>query len=139
MNTEQFHDLMTRLSAAWEAQNTEAGAACFTPDAVYMEPPDQQLFIGHDQLRLYFGALKPGTVMRWLHLWFNEDSQTGAGHYIFSSSGASENAIYGVCVVDIRDERIAFWREFQRRGPAAYDQFFSSQGKTWQWSIANYP
>jgi ketosteroid isomerase-like protein len=129
---------MTRLAQAWEAQNTPAALECFTPDAVYMEPPDAQLYVGHDQLRAYFGALKPGTQMQFHALWFDEAAQSGAGEFSFGVAG-KERADHGVVVVVLRDDRIATWREYHRKGPADFAAFSSSEGKTWQWHIGNYP
>jgi ketosteroid isomerase-like protein len=134
----EFRELLERLARAWSTQDTELGLSCFHEDAVYMEPPDLQLFLGHDQLRPYFAALTPGTFMRFEVIAFDETAQVGAGEYTF---GSEEDAIadHGVAVVDVRDGRIAFWREYQRKGPAAFDSFVATEGKSWQWHIGNYP
>ena len=138
MNTLEFRVLMERLARAWSTQDTELGLSCFTEGAVYMEPPDVQLYAGHDELRPYFAALTPGTYLRFHALMFDEDSQVGAGEYSFGSEG--ETIVdHGVAVVEIEDGRIAFWREYQRKGPAAFDDFVGRDGKTWQWHIGNYP
>ena len=129
---------MQQLANAWSSQDTEAGVACFSEDALYIEPPDIQYYRGHDQLRPYFAALKPGTFMRFHHLWFDEDSQTGAGEYSFGMEGRRQ-ADHGIVVVEVQDGRIAFWREYQRKGPARFDQFIGIEGKAWQWHIGNYP
>ena len=52
---------MNRLAQGWSQQKTDQALACFTEEAIYMEPPDTQFYKGHSQLRPYFGALKPGT------------------------------------------------------------------------------
>lgn len=49
-----FQELMQQLATGWSSQNTELALACFTEDAVYMEPPDSQLFLGHAHLRPIF-------------------------------------------------------------------------------------
>ncbi len=138
LDLEGFRDLMEALADAWSRQDTEAGLACFTPDAVYMEPPDEQIYLGHEQLRPYFAALQPGTFMRFHHLWFDAARQVGAGEYTFGAEGAA-NADHGVAVVEIRAGRIAHWREYQRKGPAGFDDFVSVEGKDWRWHIGNYP
>jgi hypothetical protein len=111
---------------------------CFTLDAIYTEPPDIQYFAGQEQLRAYFGALKPGTSMVFQHLWFDESTQTGVGEFSFGIWGR-EQATHGVCVVELRGGQIARWREYQRRGPFAFAEFIATEGKTWQWHIGNYP
>ena len=64
MNGEGFHELLERLGRAWSTQDTELGLSCFAEDASYTEPPDIQLYSGHEQLRPYFAALTPGTFMQ---------------------------------------------------------------------------
>ena len=129
---------MNRLADGWSRQNTEQALSCFSEDAIYMEPPEIQFFEGHDQLRPYFAALKPGTFMRFHNLWFDESRQVGAGEYSFGEAGDAQ-VDHGVVVVELRDGRIAFWREYQQKGPAAFDRFLDKNGKEWKWTIKNYP
>lgn len=129
---------MEQLAGGWREQDTERALACFTPDAIYSEPPDIQIYRGHAQLRPYFAALKPGTLMSFEHLWFDEDSQTGAGEYTFGSRGA-DLADHGVAIVELRDGQIAVWREYQRKGPLDFKEFKAVEGKQWLWHVGNYP
>lgn len=138
LNTARFRQLMEQLARGWSEQNTELALACFASDAVYMEPPDIQLYIGHDQLRPYFAALPTGTSMRFHHLWFDGEGQVGAGEYSFAMGGQSQ-ADHGVAVVELRNGLIAFWREYQRKGPSPFSDFLSVDGKEWQWDAGNYP
>lgn len=138
LNTREFQTLMGQLARAWSQQDTEAALACFTQDAVYIEPPDIQFYTGQEQLRPYFAALKPGTFMRFHNLWFNEPDQVGAGEYSFGVSGHA-TADHGIIVVELRDRKIASWREYQRQGPSGFQDFIATTGKTWQWHIGNYP
>jgi hypothetical protein len=138
LNTQEFQTLMEKLARAWSQQDTESALDCFREDAIYIEPPDLQLYQGHQQLRPYFAALQPGTWMRFHHLWFDEARQVGAGEYSFGSEG-QPTADHGVAVVELQDGRIAFWREYQRKGPPAFQDFIEIRNKTWQWHIGNYP
>lgn len=133
-----FRALVGRLAGAWGLQDTEAGLECFCPDAVYMEPPDIQLYLGHAQLRPYFAALQPGTYLRLHEIWFDAARQTGALEYSFGREGRP-TADHGVAVLELRGGRIAFWREYQHKGPSAFADFVAVGGKTWQWHIGNYP
>jgi ketosteroid isomerase-like protein len=128
---------MSRLADAWSTQDTEAGVQCFTEDATYMEPPDAQLFVGHDQLRTYFGALAPGTSMRWTGLWFDDETQSGAGEFVFGEAGDSI-VDHGVAIVDLRDGRIRSWREYLTKGPASQEDFLALEGRSWKWHIGRY-
>ena len=69
---------------------------------------------------------------------FDEDAQVGAGEYAFGSEG-EDTADHGVAVVELENGRIRFWREYQRKGPAAVEEFLRVDGKRWQWHIGNYP
>lgn len=138
LSADGFVSLMERLADAWSRQDTDRGIECFTEDAVYMQPPAEQLFRGRAELRKYFGALKPGTTMKFHHLAFDERTQRGFGEFTFGSVGAAK-ADHGVTVVEVREGRIASWREYFNEGPAAFPDFIAQEGKSWKWTIENYP
>jgi hypothetical protein len=89
-------------------------------------------------LRPYFAALKPGTFMQFHNLWFDEARQIGAGEYSFGERN-EPTADHGVVVVELRDGRVAFWREYQQKGPTSFEQFLDTKDKPWRWTIENYP
>jgi hypothetical protein len=134
----QFTVLMQRLASAWNEQDTEATVACFTSDAIYMQPPDVQFFTGHEQLRAYFGVLKPGTYLRYQNLWFDEAKQVGCAEFSFGVEGKLK-ADHGTIIVGLRDGLISHWREYVQKGDASFAEFIAHTGKTWQWHIGNYP
>jgi hypothetical protein len=138
LSLQTFFQLMTRLAEAWSTQDTEAALACFCKDAIYMEPPDVQFYLGHQQLRPYFAALQPGIYMTFHNLCFNEATQIGMGEFTFGMSG-KETADVGVVVVELQNGRIKKWREYPRKGPADFEQFRVHEGKEFEWHIGNYP
>lgn len=138
ISREQFSGLLEDVARAWEGESPESAAEIFTPDALYMQPPDVQLFRGTEQLEKYFGAVEPGTYLRWHHVWFDPASQVGGGEFTFGRVGR-ETATHGVAVVRVRDSRIARWHEYLQTGPASRDDFLDPEGKTWKWHIGNYP
>jgi hypothetical protein len=97
-----------------------------------------QLFVGHKQLRAYFEALEAGTFLRYENLWFDEESQTGAAEFAFGLQG-QDVVDRGAIVVVVHDGVITHWREYHRKGPADFNEFVATEGKTWQWHIGNYP
>lgn len=133
-----FDLLLDTLARAWETQDTATAVNLFTVDAIYMQPPDVQLFVGQAQLASYFGALQPGTSMRWHNVWFDVPTQVGAGEFTFGTVG-EENATHGVAVLRLRDGRISSWHEYLQAGPSARETFLSTTGKAWTWHIGNYP
>jgi ketosteroid isomerase-like protein len=137
VTSSEFRELLERLARAWSTPDTELALSCFTDDAVYMEPPDVQLFVGHEQLRPYFATLTT-EQMRFHTIAFDEEAQRGAGEFTFGSEDAAERD-HGVAIVEVADGRIAAWREYLRKGPASFDEFTAVDGKTWQWHTGNYP
>jgi hypothetical protein len=124
---------MTTLAEAWSRQDTQLALGCFTTDAVYMQPPDLQLYRGRAELEKLFGALRPGTFMTFHNLAFDAAAQVGFGEFSFGGSGAAR-ADHGVVVVTLREGRIAFWREYFQEGPASFNDFVSVEGKKWKWT-----
>jgi uncharacterized protein YciI len=138
LDAKGFRELMHKVEHGWSTQDTERALSAFAKDAVYMEPPNLQLYRGHAELRRYFGALTAGYFMRFHRLFFDEASQSGGGEYSFGEEG-DKTADHGTVVVELRDGKIAFWREYQRKGPMPFEAFASPEGKNWQWTIENYP
>jgi hypothetical protein len=68
----------------------------------------------------------------------DETGRVGAGEYSFGAA-ADPTADHGVAVVELEDQRIAFWREYQRKGPTPFSEFIERDRKVWQWHIGNYP
>lgn len=134
----EFELLLHRLADSWADLDNTAAALCFTEDAVYMEPPDVQLFVGRDELTAYFSPLTAGTYLAFHGIWFDEPSQTGAAEFSFGVSGA-ETADHGVVVVGMRHDLIASWREYPRKGPASFTRFTARSDKDWLWNSSNYP
>jgi hypothetical protein len=136
MTESEFRALLGRLADAWAALDAGAATACFTDDAVYMQPPDEQLFVGRDQLRAYFTPLDPGTYLRLDNVWFDESTQRGACEFTFGV-GTQPVADHGVAVVDVAGGLIAAWREYLVKGPSDTAEFLARDGKHWRWHIGN--
>jgi len=47
---------METVSAGWNEGNSRKAADCFSSQAVYMEPPNQQVYGGRDALSEFFGG-----------------------------------------------------------------------------------
>lgn len=136
LTSDEFRGLLQQLADAWTDLDGDRAAELFADDAVYMQPPDEQLFVGRDQLRAYFGPLDPGTYLRLDNVWFDEVHQRGACEFTFGV-GDQEPVDHGVAIVDVADRRIRAWREYLVKGPADQDRFLATEGKEWRWHIGN--
>ena len=129
----EFRTLMTTVADAWSSQDTSSALECFTPDAVYTQPPDQQLYRGAIELARLFDAIEPGTRMAFHHLALDPSRQMGFGEFTFGRPDA-DSAVHGVVVVTLEDGRIATWREYFESGPASFDAFVAIEDKDWKWT-----
>ena len=124
LTTKEFERLMQTVSDGWNEGDARKAADCFCEDAIYVEPPDKQLFHGRTELYEFFGG-DAGTdipmQMTWHRLAFNEDEQVGFGEYTFKMHGR----YHGIVVVRIESGLIKQWREYQYRTELNWDEFTS--------------
>lgn len=120
----EFERLMQTVSDGWNEGNARKAADCFSEAAIYVEPPDKQLYHGRAELFEFFGG-DAGTdnpmKMDWHHLAFNEEEQVGFGEYTFQMHGR----YHGIVVVKIESGLIKSWREYQYRTELDWKEFTS--------------
>ncbi|MEK7534296.1 MAG: nuclear transport factor 2 family protein [Patescibacteria group bacterium] len=134
MTTKQFKKVMQSIADAWNEGNAKKAVDCFSDDAIYTEPPNKQFFKGKDQLFIYFGGdsgRKKQMKMSWHNLLFDEHKQIGMGEYTFEMNDKN----HGVTVVEIRNNKIKMWREYQWTGNLNYDVFISHTDKDFEFTI----
>lgn len=127
-----FKQLLVEVAQGWLLGDADRALASFAPDAVYMEPPDRQLFVGHPDLESYFAAVERGTRMTWHGMWFDDATQSGAAEFTFGDDGQPVMD-HGVAVLELRDGRIASWQEYVVKGPPERAEFLATEGKAWRW------
>jgi hypothetical protein len=112
MTAHEFEQLMQTVADSWNQRDAGKAAACFSEQAVYLEPPEKQLYRGRAELYEFFGG-DGGTdlpmTMTWHHLAFNETKQVGFGEYTFQMHGR----YHGIVVVQVESGLIKYWREYQ--------------------------
>lgn len=124
ITTKEFEHLMQTVSDGWKEGNARKAADCFSEDAVYVEPPDKQLYRGRAELYEFFGGDSGTDIsmkMTWHHLAFNEEEQIGFGEYTFEMHGR----YHGIVVVRIETGLIKQWREYQYRTELNWEAFTS--------------
>ena len=124
LTSPQFQQLMQTVAAGWNEGNARKAADCFSEEAVYVEPPEKQLYHGREELYQFFGG-DSGTdrrmKMTWHHLAFNESAQVGFGEYTFQMHGR----YHGIVVVKLEAGQIKHWREYQYRSELDWKEFTS--------------
>jgi len=124
MDRSEFASLLQRVADGWNRGDPGWAADCFTPDAIYLEPPDAQRHEGRKALVAFFrgdGPTARAMSMTWHHAAYDPDRGLGFGEYTFSVPGSF--TAHGVAVVTIRDGSIASWREYQYRSDLPFSDF----------------
>ena len=124
VQSSEFESLMQTIAASWNEGNAQKAADCFLEDAVYVEPPDRQIYHGRHELYEFFGGDSGPEIpmhMTWHHLAFNEAEQIGFGEYSFQMHGR----YHGIVTVKIENGLIKFWREYQYKTELSWDEFTS--------------
>lgn len=123
LDAKGFSALLHTVAKSWESNDARSAADCFTEDAVYIEPPDRQLYRGREALFQFFGG-KEGHAspmgMDWHHIAFNPNEQLGFGEYTFTYRGRIR---HGVAIVKIEAGKIRRWREYQYLTEKAWPDF----------------
>ena len=119
---EQFEKLMQTVADGWNEGNARKAADCFAEDAVYLDPPDRQVYRGREELFRFFGGnegRKEPMKMTWHHLTFNESTGIGSGEFTFEYGSLS----HGVVIVRIDKGKIQNWREYYYETSLGWDEF----------------
>jgi ketosteroid isomerase-like protein len=118
MERTEFVNLMETLAESWNAGDSRRALECFTPDAVYMEPPDEQRYEGRDELFDFFGRDDPPPMqLTWHHLVV--DGDVGVAEYTYRG----QRQFHGLVILQLRGGRIARWREYQLESSLPWDEF----------------
>ncbi len=121
-NSSEFNQLLQTIADGWNEGDARKAADCFNKDAVYVEPPDKQLYHGRAELYDFFGGDQGTDIpmkMTWHHLAFNEVEQTGFGEYTFEMHGR----YHGIVVVKVENGLVSHWREYQYRTDLDWEVF----------------
>jgi len=124
ISTDEYTQLMQTIAAGWNEGNARQAADCFSEDAIYVEPPEKQLYHGRAELYEFFGGDSGPDIpmkMTWHHLAFNEAEQVGFGEYTFQMHGR----YHGIVVVNVEAGLIKRWREYQYKTELNWEEFTS--------------
>jgi len=119
----QFNQLLSTVAEGWNTGDAKAASDCFSEDAVYTEPPNQQLYKGRRELYEFFGGDEGRSdpmKMTWHYLIFDEATQIGTAEYTFAYKGKLS---HGIVIVQISEGKIRRWREYQYRSTSEWVDF----------------
>jgi hypothetical protein len=118
----EFRAMLDTVAHAWNTGKAEVAVECFTSDAVYIEPPDRQLYKGASALQAFFAtSINPPRPdrMRWHFVAFDDALQTGFGEYTYRG----RQFFHGIAVVQLQGGRIRRWREYQYASRVPWEDF----------------
>lgn len=122
LKTAEFKRILQTVADGWKDGDARRAADCFAEDAIYIEPPDKQVYVGRKALFEFFGGDRqpaPKMSMTWHHLAFDEGEQIGFGEYTFQGN----NRYHGIVIVKIKNAKIGNWREYQYRSELGWSKF----------------
>jgi hypothetical protein len=117
-----FRAILDTVAAGWNSARADLAAGCFTEQAVYIEPPDRQLYRGRAAIRDFFAAsIAPARSdrMRWHAVAFDAARQIGFGEYTYRG----RQNYHGMVVVQLDAGLIQNWREYQYGSPMSWEDF----------------
>jgi hypothetical protein len=120
LDRDGFAVLVHRLAAAWSGGDASTATSCFATDVVYVEPPDRQRYVGHDDLyELSGGGQPPPMTFTVRHLVFDPQTQIGSIEYTFRG----RRQYHGIAIVQCAGAVITRWREYQRQSDLDWTAF----------------
>ena len=117
-----FRAILDTVAAGWNSARSDLAAGCFAEQAVYVEPPNRQLYRGRSAIRDFFAAsIEPARPdrMRWHAMAFDSVRQVGFGEYTYRG----RQNYHGIVVVQLNAGLIRNWREYQYRSPLSWEDF----------------
>jgi hypothetical protein len=118
----QFRALLDTVARGWNGGDADLSASCFAEAAVYLEPPDRQLYRGRTALRQFFAdSIQPARPdrMRWHVIAFDASRQIGIAEYTYRG----RRNYHGAAVVRLDGGLIGSWREYQYGSELSWEDF----------------
>jgi SnoaL-like domain len=104
--------VLNTIAVSWNSGQGRRAAECFAEHAIYLEPPDRQLYRGRATIAAFFEssvAVPLPDRMTWHHAAFNQQTQVGFAEYTYRG----QRYYHGIVVITFRDGLIETWREYQ--------------------------
>jgi hypothetical protein len=120
-----FRAVLDTVASGWNSARADLAAGCFTEGAVYLEPPDRQVYRGRPAIRGFFeaSAQQPQPDrMRWHAVAFDPVRQIGFGEYTYRG----RQNYHGIVVVRLHEGLIHRWREYQYGSALSWEDFVGS-------------
>ena len=122
ISASEFESLLHDLADGWNTGNAQKASNLFTEDAIYIEPPDKQLYRGRNELFTFFGgdSGRAGEMqMTWHHVMFDETKQIGSGEFTFTYG----SSVHGMVIIKVKEGKIYRWREYWYESPLEWEEF----------------
>lgn len=120
MKGDGFRRLLDELAAAWRDKRYTDAVELFTSDVRYLDPTRYSLR-GREALLAFFRNDEGyAQVTTWHNVFFDEDAQMGAVEYSYRGA----HLYHGVVLVNLEDDLISRWREYQYVSDLDWRPFF---------------
>ncbi|HSE42510.1 MAG TPA: nuclear transport factor 2 family protein [Acidobacteriota bacterium] len=123
MTKSQFQELFTHLANTWSRRDYAATASVFAENVHYRDPL-RYSFHSRAELQAFFEADEGYEQKTTFHtVVFDEEKQVGAAEYTYEGT----HRYHGVTIVELKNDLIVSWREYQHIDPRTWDEFVSGR------------
>lgn len=124
LNSAEFQKLANTVASGWNQDNAKKAASAFAENAIYVEPPNKQRYVGREALFKFFSGNsgRPEQMqMVWHHLVFDEVQQLGVGEFTFRSG--INYQVHGTVMIKVTNGLISHWREYLSKSSLPWEEF----------------
>ena len=119
MNKSQFQKLLNHLADTWSRRDYVSTASVFAENVHYRDPLRYN-FNSRAELQAFFEADEGYEQKTTFHTAiFDEEKQVGAAEYTYEGT----HRYHGVTIVEIKNDLIVNWREYQHIDPRPWEEF----------------
>lgn len=120
MRVDEFRGMLDAMASSWTARDYEAVASCFQADLFYSDALNYE-YHTHEKLLEFFredGGFEQ--YCRFHNAVFDEERQLGVAEYTYRG----HQTYFGTVWIEIVDEKIKTWREYQYITQVARNEFW---------------
>jgi hypothetical protein len=120
MRRDEFGEMLQRIASGWASREYESVAGHFA-DRVFYSDALNYTFRDCGSLLEFFrddgGKEQSCTFHNWV---FDEERQLGVAEFSYAGS----YIYYGTAWIEMAEDKIACWREYQHRSEKTFDEFW---------------
>lgn len=120
MDKDQFRKLLDSMALAWANCEYKSVADRFQDELFYSDPLSYSIFNKDDLLAFFIDDDGKPQSCIFHNAVFDEEHQLATAEYTYEGT----NRYHGTVWIELKDDKIASWREYQHRSEKSWDEFW---------------